>query len=271
MGREDPPTIGLYAPLPCDAVNRRRKPWKSLDTKKALGHAQARVCEAGTDLLKGSNIMRTPIKHRDITVLLVSDNESDIHEVRVHLEKTMGLSCHIRHCQDLAQTVSMFRENTSEIDIVLLGLDLVASGLPREIFRQVGHIVGNIPIIVFTERDDHELALLVIEEGAVDNVTRGQFSTDPYKLRDAIEFSMARDKISKEAGVQNAASLNRLGKRGASDLKDLRMHGASDLKEALRDAAAVLKGVRAENAAQIKEKDDIIHWMGGGYSVAKVS
>jgi hypothetical protein len=38
---------------------------------------------------------------------------------------------------------------------------------------------GGIPLFVLTKREDHELVLLVVEKGAADNVTRGQFSTDP--------------------------------------------------------------------------------------------
>ena len=40
-----------------------------------------------------------------------------------------------------------------------------------------------------------------------DNVTRGQFSTDPYRLRDAINFYFARDTLSKKAEQENTSNL----------------------------------------------------------------
>lgn len=204
---------------------------------------------------------------RKVTALLVSDNESDIHEVQKHIERTMGLACQVWYCPDISKATGFFKQEAPEVDIVLLDLGLINSGSPREIFRHMQHIVRDIPIIVFTEREDHELALLVMEEGAADNVTRGQFSTDPYKLRDAIEFSLARSEISKDARSQSAAALNRLGKRDAADFKIMKEQGEASLNTANKDAAAALKEAGEENTALLKEKDETIFWMSGGYSV----
>lgn len=209
--------------------------------------------------------------NKDITVLLVSNNESDIDSVKNHLGEIMGLSCHVRHCAALADAVALFGEDRPEIDIVLLDLNLIGSDLPRAIFLQMGSIVGTVPIIVFTEKDDHELALLLIEDGAADNVTRGQFSTDPYKLRDAIEFSLARNDISNKSKRKSAKALDRLGKRGAADLKTQQEHSDTDMKAAKKDAALVLKKAGDESRKNLKEKDETIFWMGGGYSVKNTS
>jgi len=209
--------------------------------------------------------------NKDITVLLVSNNESDIDSVKNHLGETMGLSCHIRYCAALADAIALFGEDCPEIDIVLLDLNLIGSDLPRAIFLQMGRIVGTVPIIVFTEKDDHELALLLIEDGAADNVTRGQFSTDPYKLRDAIEFSLARNGISNESRRKSAKALDRLGKRGAADLKAQQEHSDTDMKTAKKDAALVLKKAGDESRKNLKEKDETIFWMGGWYSVKNTS
>lgn len=213
--------------------------------------------------------MKSTLKNRDITILLVSDNRSSIHEIKVHLEKTMGVSCHIRFCPGVTDCVAMVRKDGPSIDIVLLDLGLIGTGLPREVFRHMGDIVCDIPIIVFTEKENHELALLVMEEGAADNVTRGQFSTDPYKLRDAIEYSLARDKISKSAKLRNTEALNRLGRRDAANFKILQEQGEANLKAVKKNAALMLEEAHGESAALLKEKDEIIFWMGGGYSVNK--
>jgi len=211
--------------------------------------------------------MKNDISNRIITVLLVSDNESDIHEVQKHIERTMGLACRVWYCANISRAAGFFKQETPEVDIVLLDLGLIGSGRPREIFQQMQHIVSDIPIIIFTEREDHELALLTIGEGAADNVTRGQFSTDPYKLRDAIEFSLARNKISKDERSQSVAALNRLGKRDAANFKILKEQGESNLAVARKIAATALQEAGAENAALLKVKDETIFWMSGGYSV----
>ena len=211
--------------------------------------------------------MKNDISNRIVTVLLVSDNESDIHEVQKHIERTMGLACRVWYCANISRAAGFFKQETPEVDIVLLDLGLIGSGRPREIFQQMQHIVSDIPIIIFTEREDHELALLTIGEGAADNVTRGQFSTDPYKLRDAIEFSLARNKISKDERSQSVAALNRLGKRDAANFKILKEQGESNLAVARKIAATALQEAGAENAALLKVKDETIFWMSGGYSV----
>jgi len=211
--------------------------------------------------------MTNNIENKKVTVLLVSDNESDVHEVKKHIEKTMGLSCRVWYCSSIIRSAGFFKKEVPEVDIILLDLNLISSGSPREIFRQMQHIVGGIPIIVFTERADHELALLVIEEGAADNVTRGQFSTDPYKLRDAIEFSLARDKISKDGKQENAEALSRLGKKDAVLLRKQKEQGIADLKKAGEESATALNKIQETSTALIKEKDETIFWMGGGYSV----
>jgi len=211
--------------------------------------------------------MKNNIENRVVTVLLVSNNESDIHEVQKIVGKTMGLACKIWYCANISRAAGFFKQNEPEVDIVLLDLGLINSGNPHEIFRQMQHVVKDVPIIVFTERKDHELALLVVGEGAADNVTRGQFSTDPYKLRDAIEFSLARNQISRDARAQSVAALNRLGKRDAADFKILKEQGEASLKTAKKNAATALKESREESTALLQAKDETIFWMSGGYSV----
>ncbi|HTK84683.1 MAG TPA: hypothetical protein VL625_06310 [Patescibacteria group bacterium] len=137
-------------------------------------------------------MMKNKEKNSELTVLLISDNDADITEITRQLETTMGRACHLWHCPSVVRSSGFFRMAVSEVDIVLLDLDLVASNSPRDMFRQLHEIVRGIPIIVFTESGEHELALMVVEEGAADNITKGQLSTDPYKLRDAIEFALAR-------------------------------------------------------------------------------
>lgn len=189
--------------------------------------------------------MKNNIKNREVTVLLVSDNTENVHEVKACLKKITNMPYRIWHCSDIPQICSLLRENPHQADIVLLDMNLVSSMRPRDLFSQMGDVVGHLPIIVFTEKEDRELALLLIEDGAVDNVTRGQLESDSLKLKDAIEFSLARDEISRDRKRESIEALGRLGKRDA----------------------ALLRKQKDKNTALLKEKDDTIFWMSGGYSV----
>ena len=54
------------------------------------------VGEVSNNFLKGaSTIKNANTKAVEITVLLVSNNKSDVIEVKKHLEKTMGVGCTI--------------------------------------------------------------------------------------------------------------------------------------------------------------------------------
>jgi FixJ family two-component response regulator len=203
--------------------------------------------------LKGTDTMENCIRNREITVLLVSDNTSDIQEVSKHLEKTMGLSCRIWHCPSITRSSGFFKKEIPGIDIVLLDLDLISSELPRDIFRHMQEIAGGIPIIVFTERSEHELALMVMEEGAADNVTRGQFSTDPYKLRDAIEFSLARNRIAKCSEQKNAKNIIYVGELGAVQLQTMKDQHHVMMQEAMSSASATLQEAIEHGNQELKE------------------
>ncbi|HTK83452.1 MAG TPA: hypothetical protein VL625_00065 [Patescibacteria group bacterium] len=139
------------------------------------------------------------------------------------------------------------------MDIVLLNLDLISSERPRDIFRHMQDIVGGIPIIVFTERSEHELALMVVEEGAADNVTRGQFSTDPYKLRDAIEFSLARDRISKSTDEKNAQNIMHVGELGDSQVQNMKEQHQLLMEEAMAGASIILKEAIEDGNQKLEE------------------
>src|SRR6185436_9304010 len=91
----------------------------------------------------------------EVTVLLISDNATDINEVKKHLKKTMGIDCKILHCADITKSAVFFEKDIPEVNIVLLDIGQDVSENPRESFHQMLDIVGGIPIIVLTEREDH--------------------------------------------------------------------------------------------------------------------
>lgn len=218
--------------------------------------------------------MKNSVKNSELTILMISDNEADITEVTKQLENTISRSCHLWHCSSVVRSSGFFKKAISEVDIILLDLNLAESGLSRELFRQLQEIVNGIPIIVFTERGEHELALMVVEEGAADNVTKGHFSTDPYKLRDAIEFALAREAISAEAAVALEKSIVNADEKlrqadllAVSKLENAVEHGENLLAGAKSEAATVIDRLNMTNAEQHREKDQTIHWLSGGYSV----
>lgn len=199
--------------------------------------------------------MKNAIKNSELTVLLISDNDADIREIAELLENTMGQSCHLWHCPSIIRSSGFFKKALPDVDIVLLDLDLVGAGSPEEMFRQMREIVRGIPIIVFTERSEHGLALMVVHEGAADNMTRGQFSTDPCKLRDAIEFALARAEIANKREQATGEEYELLKDQGAQDRDEARQHETMALASALAKASIVLERTIEDTNENLRQSD----------------
>ncbi|MAI08604.1 MAG: hypothetical protein CMF61_06565 [Magnetococcales bacterium] len=140
----------------------------------------------------------TKMKKSKIQILLIDDCETDINEIKVELNNTMQAKFELLHFKELTGSLDILRDNKIQVDVVLLDLGLVDKHTPQEIFTAVEKVVDNIPIIVITGKDEHELALFVINRGASDNMSRGDFANTYGKLRDAISFSLARCAILKD-------------------------------------------------------------------------
>jgi hypothetical protein len=80
-----------------------------------------------------------------------------------------------------------------------------------------------------------------MEAGASDHMIRGEFS----RLSDAIEFALIRHKITTETTARNK-------------------HDQDNIKE---DHVRESNKAKNKSDVKIQEKDDIISWVTGGYSV----
>jgi response regulator RpfG family c-di-GMP phosphodiesterase len=136
---------------------------------------------------------------KKIQILLIDDCETDINEIKAELDNTMKAKFDLIHFNELPGSLDIIKNEKIQVDVILLDLGLVDEHTPKEIFNAVEELVNNIPIIVITGKEDHELALFVINGGASDNMSRGDFASTYGKLRDAITFSLARCAILKDS------------------------------------------------------------------------
>ena len=134
-----------------------------------------------------------------IHILLIDDIKFDIAEIKRQLGDTMTVPFVITHLSDFKDSLDLLKKNDPKVDVVLLDLGLICPHSPESIFKRIETVVNDIPIIVITGDNDHELALFVMNSGASDNMTRGDFRNTYGKLRDAIDFSLARCLILKSA------------------------------------------------------------------------
>lgn len=123
-------------------------------------------------------------------VLLVEDDASDAHLVRMNLRAVSELHFAITWVMTLKEARQQLYENPP--DVILLDLSLPDStGLHT--VRDGRQAAGTLPIIVLTGHNDTEFALQTLEVGAQDYLVKGDFDSD--RLVRAIRYAISRGKL----------------------------------------------------------------------------
>ncbi len=184
------------------------------------------------------------IKRKSHTkILLISDNTTDVSNIKARLEESISFPCYIWQCSTLGEALYYLDGKKLRANIIILDLGLTDIMSPKDIYEKIGESARNIPIIVMTGAgdEDHDLATFVMEAGASDHMIRGEFS----RLSDAIEFALIRHKITTETSARNR-------------------HDQDNIKE---DHIIASRKAKSKSDNKIQEKNDIISWITGGYSV----
>ena len=133
-----------------------------------------------------------------INILLLYDIEDEVLEITKELYETMQVPFTVSHLNTLRNSLELLRTNEQGVDVVLLDVNSVCKHqCPEGVCNFVELISCDVPVVVITEKEDHELALFAINSGASDNISRSDFRGTRGKLRDAIEFSLARFSVLK--------------------------------------------------------------------------
>lgn len=157
-------------------------------------------------------------KQKNIKILLVCDNKSDIIDIKSRVENLDDVSCYVWQCPTLSEGIGYLDIKKLRADIIILDLGLKGTESPKEIYHQMGLSSHDIPIIVITGKgeNEHNLAVYVMEAGAADNMVRGEFSG----LMDAMEFAMIRRKITENTKSETDKTLQ--DSKDAEDVKHLK-------------------------------------------------
>jgi diguanylate cyclase (GGDEF)-like protein/PAS domain S-box-containing protein len=107
-----------------------------------------------------------------IRILLVEDEASDAHLVKIALRQSPEMSSDVTWVESLMLAKQAVVK--SDFDVVLLDLSLPDSnGL--ETIKTAKKIVGEVPIVVLTGHADTEFALIALKAGAIDYMVKGDF------------------------------------------------------------------------------------------------
>lgn len=162
-----------------------------------------------------------------LNILLIEDNDADAYTVRRALDKNFDRSCMVTEVDRMKAAEVVLLGGRERFDIILLDLGLPDTLGGRDTFERLDAVRNEVPVIILSNLDDHELAVRLVQIGASDFVRKAIMAAVPRALCDAIGFAVCRHK--------NMAAM------------------------------------QTETDRRLAQKDQVIDWMTGGYSVQKSS
>ncbi|MCB9989693.1 MAG: response regulator [Rhodospirillales bacterium] len=143
---------------------------------------------------------------RDMHILLIEDSESDAYTVKRVLSKHMKHPCRVVHAESMAEAEGIL--STGDIDLILLDLGLPDTDGGHDTFHRLSGVKEDIPVIILTSMNDHEMAVSIVGKGAEDFVRKSVISSAPDVLCDVIDFSVCRHKNMLEIKAQKEKEIN---------------------------------------------------------------
>ena len=191
---------------------------------------------------------------KNIKILLICDNEADINNIKSRVESRDDIACYVWQCPTLTEGIGYLDVKKLRADIIILDLGLKGPEDPQEIYRQMGLSAHKTPIIVITGKGEkeHDLAVLVMESGAADNMVRGEFSG----LMDAMEFAMIRRKITKNTKSETNKTLQDSKDAGDVKYKESCDQRSKDQEENKNNLSMFMGGYSASDNGNGNKKED---------------
>lgn len=146
-----------------------------------------------------------------VRVLMIEDNPADVRLVERYLSRAKRVTFEFLSEPNMAAGIERLAKES--FDALLLDLTLPDNDSPLDGFRRVEELYPRLPIIVITGREDEELALNAVREGAQDYLLKQEVETDP--LVRAILYGVER-KHSEEA-LRESEERYAIAVKGAND------------------------------------------------------
>ena len=126
-------------------------------------------------------------------ILLVEDNPGDARLIEEALWEIAKLRFELVHCETLAQALTLCTNSPPDAALVDLGLP-DSQGL--DTVRRIRSAVPQTPLVVLTVRDEEDLAVQSLQEGAQDYLPKAQI--DGAMVWRALRYAMERQRVQLE-------------------------------------------------------------------------
>lgn len=138
------------------------------------------------------------ITSEKMLILLVEDSETDAYTAKRVLEKHMTHAFALHHAASMTEAKKALQQN-ADFDVILLDLGLPDTDGNHDTFRQINELHPDIPVLVLTSVNDHDMAVEMIGDGAEDYIRKAVIAKEPDILCEAIDFAVCRYRCMKAA------------------------------------------------------------------------
>ena len=187
-----------------------------------------------------------------IKILIINNDFSETANIKSRLDKDMRVPWGMVHCVSVEEA----RSRVNKVDLVILKPEMEGIATPKEVFKDIEHMVFETPIIVLTDdnHDQNGLSTYVMEKGAADTLIRGQFA----RLVDAIEFALIRQKITTGTRKTSDKTLQDSKDAGDARHKEICDQRLKDQEESKNTLSMFMGGYSAsDNGSKDKKEDKI--------------
>jgi diguanylate cyclase (GGDEF)-like protein/PAS domain S-box-containing protein len=136
--------------------------------------------------------MTSELAVETLNTLIIEDNLGDARLIRAVLEEEDEIAFELFHASRLGEGLALLEENL--IDVVLLDLNLPDSKGMNTV-RKLKPFSSQVPVVVLTGLEDHEIALEAVGEGAQDFIIKSQMEAGA--LVRSIRYSVERVRVEK--------------------------------------------------------------------------
>jgi DNA-binding NtrC family response regulator len=130
-----------------------------------------------------------------LNVLLIEDSDTDAFLIQRALNRYhKGVTCHRVATLQAGEEVLQ----SGGVDLVLLDLGLPDTESPKGTYEKAKRWTEELPIIIMTNLQDHELAKSMVHEGVADFLNKDLIAKDPAHIQKVIDFAVERHAIGKK-------------------------------------------------------------------------
>jgi DNA-binding NtrC family response regulator len=140
-------------------------------------------------------------------ILLVEDSPEDAFLVCRTIDRSLPGRFAVSHKTSMADAEAYIKNHRSDISLILLDLGLPDTKNGHDTFAHMKEYVPDIPVVVLTGMEDHDMALALVREGAEDFVNKGLIHDRPELLRDVVEFAACRHQLMGDAVRKHEAHI----------------------------------------------------------------